>query len=694
MTSGHARSHSPPAPPRKDLISPLPVRRLGCGDVLWGTLSRDGSIFEFEPSVTGRGRTLPGRFRPAEAVLDLAEARFEFRPAGQVVSRLGERSRGWRGRSTRFLIPMGTGELLIRDDALLIVHGSVRQMEAAAAPGTSARLKGALVSPTVRTFLLVRRSDVRGWRQKGRSLELFCLATSETLLVPTRKVVLRIRGPGSSGLRAFLSSVPEAQDLGALDARVDLRLPTVPVMSFLYLVPLLVALVGLFGSLGIAIALLPPGSPGSGVAIGMGMALLVGGLGAFFIASARMARKAKRAGPNLHRVLEQRSLEQFERDSGRLAREFVEAGRSRNIPLDSSVESLVRVPALEAQLTHAWLPTTYRYAAYLGEVFARDVGSRMHAEWVRFDGGIALRCREVGIDLDVLGYAQARLAGRDAPAPLAKLREWRWVTTLAQSAQPLDLFAALGIQRDQIRRSPDALSEIVAMARRGDSRTVERPFGSFRVVRGAVQPGLWIQFQTLVREEAGERVEEARCLRPVFEADRLQECVILETFELPCGGEALVVADYGGTPGQPLVLTALATDYLAQASGSLGPGQRRTVALGGIALSGEALAPTPGGPTADPASYGSIHPANPSQPLDPRVRIIGIVETVRAMRAESQNMRAVVLDVNARGLHIPIIADPSFIRGALKPGCGLNAEVWLEIQFEVSAKPKRDVDVA
>ena len=662
--------------------------------MLWGTLGRDGSLFEFDPSLTGRGRPLPGRFLPDEAVLELAEERIPFRSIGRATYRLLERAHGWKSRSTRFLLPMGTGEVLVGSDAFLVFHGSLSEMRAAGRPGASAAMRRAFVSPAVRSFFLVRRSDLRAWRQRGRWLELLCLAVSEGWLVPTTKVVLRLRGPGVSELRPFLSSIPEARDVNALDAQFDLRLPSVPTMGFIFLVPVLVALVGFFGSLAIELAFTGPGSPAAAAALAAGFVFLVGGLLAFFVQVARAGRKAKRGRPNFVRVVDSRSLEWFERNTGRLAREFVEAGRRWDVVLDSTMESLGHVPAMEPHLSSRWRPTIYRYAAYLGEVFSRDVASRIHAEWAHDEGLVFLRCRGVGVDLNVLGYAQDRLDGRDPSPPLAKLRAWRGVATLAQSAQPLELFAALGIYRDRILRSPDVLPEIVALARRGGAQTVTRPFGSFVVSRSELVPGVWIQYQTLARDESGERVEEPRSLRPVFEAGRAQEVVVFETFELPSGTEALVVADYGGVPGQPLVLTALATDFLSQPHGSLGPGQRRAVSIGGLAVSGEALPPTPGGPPADSAHYGSISPANPSQPVDPRVRIVGIVHEVRDLPAAFPLPKTVVLDVSTRGLRIPVLADPSRIRGALTPGCGFSGEVWLELQFETPLKLGHGVDVA
>ncbi len=662
--------------------------------MLWAALSKDGFLFEFDPSLTGRGRPLPGRFRAAESVLDFAEERFEFRRVGRVAFRLLERGRGWRSQSTRILLSVRSGELLMRDDAILVVRGSVSEMGEPIDQGVSGQVKRAFVTPAVRTFLLLRRAEVKAWRQRGHWLELFCIATAENLLVPTAKVVFRVRGSGTASLRQFISSVQEVRDLAALDAQFDLRLPSVRRGPLQLLAPLLVGIFGMFGSLLTALAFAVPGSPSAIAMVGAGIVVLFGGLLGFLVLAARTALETKRIRPKLQRELEARSLQTFEEGTTKLARDFVEACARTGIGLDFTVGSLVRLPGLEAQVPRQWRPTVYRYAAYLGEVLIRDLGPRMRTEWVRVGGGVFLRSREAGIEYDILGYVTSRLGGTDASSALAKLREWRWVATLAQSAQPIELFVALGIHRDRILRSPDVLSEIVAEARRGEGRTIVRPFGSFSVHRSAVLPGLWIQYQGFLRDEAGERIEEPRCLRPVFSADRTQECVILEAFELPCGGESIIVGDYGGAPGQPLIISALATDHLAQPFGSLGPGQRRTVALGGIVLGGEAVPPTSGTPAIRPSSYGSIQPANPSQAVDPRFRFVGTVEDVRTMMAEPPGPSLTILDLNVRGLRIPVLAEVSRVRGTPTPGCGFNGEIWLELQFRDLSEPKHRADVA
>jgi len=666
--------------------------------VLWGTLDSQSVLHEVAPSVTGLGEALPAVLRPADLSFEIAEERFQFQRRARASFVLKAAETGWHSRRGTILLPMlytKDANVLVSDEAILLVSGELTPAES-----RRSALRAALTSPMVRTLCFLRKSEVKGWRRRGRGLDVYCVMTSEDYMVPSGKATLRLTSRDPEVLSLLRTLAPEAPSPRDLDRSVALGLPRgkpTDVVFLTMLAPVLLALVGFFSALVVALSF-SPGSPPAVASIAVGMVFLFGGLLGAPIVFFLLRRRQKREGATLQDVLWGRAGERFLRTSGALSRQFADWAGRVGVPLDFSPQSIARLPSLEPilQSRAGWLPSVYRYGAYLGEVLMRDVGHRIRGEWLLDEGRLGLGMAETNTVVDVVSYARNRLRGGPSLPPQERYRRWRTVAFLSQAAQPLDLFTSLGIERDRILRDPEVLEEVVESVPRDGERQIQRPFGSYVVRRRPIAEGVFLQYQAILRTEEKEILEEPRALRPIFENPTVNPGAVLEVFELPSQVEALIAADYGGTPGQPLVAVAMVIDYLSVPTGSLGAGQTLPIRLGGIAVSGEFVPPVSGGGAAQAqiSGFGLIQPSDPGRPMSPRMRISGIVEAPRTLAQTRDGVTLIAFNVNILGIRFPILADTSRIRGRPIPGYAFSGEVWFQARVSRPPTSVSDVSVA
>lgn len=321
----------------------------------------------------------------------------------------------------------------------------------------------------------------------------------------------------------------------------------------------------------------------------------------------------------------------------------------------------------------------------------------MRVEWIPDDQGPAVHFLEANVVADFLGYAQNRLNVAQLPRekrdPSSYVAEIKFVAELRQSAHPVELFPSLGIRPDVFRQGPLALKGFLeSLGKPGEEERIDRPFGSFVVRRWGFEAGFGVQYAAFVRADSANLPEEPRSFRPVWDTERLQECAALEVHELPSMLEAIVIGDFGGRPGRPLVLAPLVTDFLRSPPGSIGPGQSLGLFVYGIGIGGEFLPPLPG-QTAEPL-FGSVQPVTPGGPADPRMRVSGIVEETRTVRFASERNQVYAFTLNVQGLRFPIAVDASRVRGSPTVGHAFTGDIWFQARLASGPSTPKDMGVA
>jgi len=667
--------------------------------MLWGHIDETGDLY----AALGfgvKGERLPAHVNLNDLSLDLAEEHFSFQRVGHGTVNLEETTEGWKGRRRHGFLRNLKGDILVGPDALLFINPSLDALRRG--KGFTWTKPYMPFQQSLPCFCLVRKSEVRGWHRTRKGLHLVLVATTEVQLVPTAKALFTLtRGEPATGeaLKAFGSS--EIPNLAGLDKMVDVGLPVPSVLQRRFSIILIFPGVAIAAS----VILLAVGNrlddpAGRNLLFFFAVGLLVMSISAVGIAGTLFRGKFRQNRNALNSALWRRTTMFFLENQRDLAAQFVSFSGRHGVALDYGLQSLFRLPEIEPLLrrVETWLPSAYRYAAYLGEVFARDVRARMQTSWGVGSDDVELLLPDIGLSFDVVGYVQRRMGESEILPPSAQFHLWETEAFLLQASQPVDLFCRTGILGEAEARSSTALAELVRDFSRWEGKRVARPFGTFIVRRKAVGGGLFLEYKALVRQSGMIEFDEPRAFGPVLEIPTVQRCTILESRELPLGVEAILGLDLGGEPGQPLVVHALLTNYLDLPAGVLSIGQLADVAVTGIAQSGEFL---------PPSDYALINPqdrklvgfASPESQLGaatPQYRVGGTLLNSVPLASEETLVPLSLLTIDIHGIPLRVLADLTSMGGVAVPGNGFKGKVWWQVIVSarlVSAKAAQDPSV-
>lgn len=669
--------------------------------MIWGVMNNRGQAYEFPFPHAG---TLPLYFDAENKSFTLAEEYFQLEYVGRSGFRFPVEGPTW-GKARQFVhTDSPGGDVLASKDGILLIGGAISKMKQASYGGASATAGELFFGKGMHLYCFVRKEEVKGWRSGGNQLDVFLLPRNEIWMIPTAKAIFTLRRPGNEVLELFKTLAPEVQDVDRLDKEVDMDLPPERVSRgksfWMVLSPILIGLIGMPSTLAVA-SLFEPGSPGAIASVSVGMALLFGGLIGFFVVwhyvnkvlNPRLLRKFRE-------INRRRFRQEFVRSHRRFANELRQATARYEIPLDYTPRTLHTLVQFERSIQYGghnyWFPSVVRYAAYLGEVFKKDVGHRIHVDWIEFDDRLMFQFAEIGQALDLETYADGRLKGIGERPPDSQYNAWKLDSYVIQAAAPIGVLQLVGLLPQKVDYDASDFWAIAGRACNGQRVPYKRPFGEFATYRLPVNEGIHIQYNVRVRTEGYLTKEEPLCLRAVFETMMEQECVVMQLAELPCRAEAILFGEFGGTPGQPLVLSALVTDYLSVAPEKLGIGQSRPISMSAVGLSGEFGPPVQmdEGLMQSQGEFGTSQPYDPTYPLDARFLITGMIEDCRTVSLEGSHDSFHILVVNVQGARFPVLVPDSRCRGTPEKGLAFTGDILLQARLGRSSAEREDVSVA
>jgi len=638
---------------------------------------------------------MPGWFYREGLTLDFCEERFQFHSIGRGSWSVRD-TLDWASRfGGPFLLPAAlTGELLAGEEAILLITGDLSTIHTVDEKRDTT-LRDLIVEPSVRAFCLLRREEIKGWRGKPTRTDILSVNTSEFWMVPVGKAIVRV-GSQDPRVHAFIRGLASmAGNPRALDSEFPIPLPRRAEGRKVFATVISAALFGIVGFVAaLTLAMRnPPGSTAAVTAIAAGMSILLASLVSLpvilVISRARMQRRKRETT----RALRSLAFDQFVISAPALAGQFVDAANRRGVRLDFTPGSLSRLTEFEPFTggPRFDLPSTFRYAAFLGEVLARDLAHRERVSWSFEGGSLYLKFPATGISIDVYTYARGRVQQQEPILPQQKYSEWRNGVHLGQAVQPRILFEALGLETPEEGMSLSSLRGWSArLSEDGELTNVVRPFAEFVVRSLPLGPMLSLKYQAIVRREDNQVWEEPRCLRPILRGQVFRRCTIEFVAEWACDAEATIVADFGGPAGEPLVVPALVSNYLFLPAKSLGGGQIADAALSGVVISGEFLTapPLPGHGTI----FGSAQATDPANVHSPFSRVKGVVATVTIPPWGNRGLYHFELDIG--GVRVPMVALARNVRGEPRAGLGFSGEACVQAEVAPAIDSGRDVSIA